>query len=179
MTRSEVEAWGLVGAGAVIIILLLLDYSPILPAQNVSITEAAPPPPNAYTFNIQPPTNQPLPPWQAVFPPLPTPEFNILVSNPCSCSCDEVSEIQGENFAGQVAALNQMLKDGAINNAASYFSSIPYSDVFATNATGIAALTANVGLPNPIVTNNVTTPGETSLPGGGSLSYTFDGAPVG
>lgn len=176
MTRQEVEAWGLVGAGAVIIVLLLLDYAPISQAPNVSITEAAPAQPNQYVIDVKPPGNQPLPPWQIVFPPLPIPEFNIQVFQPCTCSCDALTEEQGAAFAAQVDQLNAMLKNEAVNNAAAYFSGVPYSDLFATNATGIAAFTSGVGLPNPIDTQNVTIPGGASLPGGGSIDYTFESA---
>lgn len=176
MTRQEVEAWGLVGAGAVIIVLLLLDYAPMQPAQNVSITEAPAGPPNQYSIEVKPPIGTPLPPWQIVFPPIPTPEFNLIVAQPCSCSCSEVTEIQGQQFAAQVDALNQMFKNETISNEAAYFSEMPYQNLFATNATGIAAFTSAVGLPNPIPTQNVTTPGNTPLVGGGDLSYTFASA---
>lgn len=175
MKRQEVEAWGLVGAGAVIIVLLLLDYAPIIqPA--ASITEAAPEPINQYNINVAANPNQPLPPWQIVFPPLPTPEFNLTIAQPCTCSCEALTVEQGQAFAAQIDALNQMLKSEAINNEATYFSETPYQDLFATNATGIGQLTAGVGLPAPIVTQNVTSPGMQDLLGGGSLSYTFDTA---
>lgn len=175
MTRQEVEAWGLVGAGAVIIVLLLLDYAHVSPP-NVSITEAAPPPAEQFNINIPAVPNQPLPPWQIVFPPLPTPEFNITIAQPCTCSCEALTEEQGAAFAAQVDQLNAMLKSEAINNASTYFSDTPYQDLFATNATGIGQFAAGVGLPAPIFTQDVTTPGGASLPGGGSISYTFDQA---
>lgn len=177
MTRQEVEAWGLVGAGAVIIVLLLLDYAPISgPVQKVELTEVPPGAPNQYTIEVNPSPNTPLPPWQAVFPPIPSPTYNLLVSQPCSCSCDEVSQEQGAAFAAQVDALNQQLSSGTIADEAAYFSETPYQNLFATNATQIGAFNAAVGLPAPIVTNNVASPGSASLPGGGEISYTFESA---
>lgn len=175
MTRQELEAWGLVGAGAIIIVLLLLEYPGAAAPQQVVQETINPGPAGNYPINVHI-DNTPLPPWSINFPPLGNETINLLFAPPCSCACEGAETISTENLSGSIDALNEMLKNGTINSAQSYFAGIPYQDLFATNATGIAAFTTGVGLPVPINTQPVVTPASTDLVGGGSLSYSYQTA---
>lgn len=178
MTKSETEAWGLVAFGAVIIVLLLLPWSTVVNNTNVTLTPVnTDQPQQGVVVPVQVSGGEPIQNTY-VFPNLGNPNINltILTGNPCACGCEGQQQIQEVNLTSQIDTLNQQLQSNTIANEASYFAGLPEDDLFATNATGIGAFTSDVGLPNPILPANVTTPATQALVGGGSLSYTFVGA---
>lgn len=181
MNRSELEAWGLVGAGAVIITLLLLDYSPMTAAPAGTITVSPVQTPNPQGTVTVPADNvggTPLPPWQTNYPGVtnPTIDLTILSGPQCGCGCSGQQVVQEQDLSASINTLNQQLASNTLANEAAYFAGVPDDSLFATNATGIGAFTTAVGLPAPMLSQNVTAPASYSLGNCGSLGYSFQGA---
>lgn len=146
MSREEQQAWALAGAGAVIIVLLLLDFGQPLQTTDVKLGPLIWPPFDPFDLKITkvPPNGYPF--YLNVNNPDLTAPTSFLPGSPCACGCGEPLSINGLDLSQQMSQLNDMLRANAVELTTYYYAGEP---PWATNADQIGALNNMVGLPGP------------------------------
>jgi len=149
MSKEERNAWILTGFGAVIIILLLLDWG--------NTTNVVEPDTGGVSWpNFDPITLQltSVPPggYPFYYTPGPTSSgdtYTYQAGSPCGCGCSGASEVAAADFSAQISQLNSSIQNATIGAVKSFFSGLPGADYWTTNNTQIDVFNGLVGLPAP------------------------------
>lgn len=139
MSREEKITWGFVGLEIIIIILLLLRGLPdmLKGPTVVNIGGINFPGFDPITLNIEtrPPNSYPAS-W--IFGPITTGDINLpSPGDPCACGCDGTQTMALTDLTDMVATMNASLRSGAITGLQYFYSQLPGSLYYLTNATPV------------------------------------------